>query len=237
VGKQHSKQLALPSQGWSGNFPSGRRWTVTRVSRYLLMPLLLDIDIHNDISALRRTMLRSVMELIPRLALLTAFLSALGCGAVQEVQKSATNAAQRQALMNHVRAVGAANLRFSDSHGGRSAPKSWEDLASAGLPGDTRQALEAAGYKVVIGVPLADATIGTSNFMQSFPANPSGDQILVGMMDGSGMVFTRADFDQRLAEMQPFLATGTVLEPPAAAVPAGAPVTGPIPPPPPASGS
>jgi hypothetical protein len=182
-------------------------------------------------------MLRSLFKSVSRLALLTVFLAGAGCGAVQEVQQSATNAAQRQALMNHVRAVGAANIRWSDNHGVASAPKSWEDLSAAGLPGDTRQAIEAAGYRVVIGVPFADATIGTSSFMQSFPANPSGDQIVVGMMDGSGMVFTRADFDQRLAEMQPFLASGTVLEPPAAAVPAGAPVTGPIPPPPPASGS
>ena len=158
-----------------------------------------------------------------------------------EVLQQASNAAKHDDLMRHLKELGLAYHRYHDAHWqsgtGKGAPESWEHLQEAGLSADARQFLEREGYKLVLGLEMPQATIGTSNFMIAYPTNPAGDRFLVGMMDGSARSVDRTEFNDLLAQQQPLLTDAIVIEPPAGAAPptAARPGSAPVPPPPPAS--
>jgi hypothetical protein len=163
---------------------------------------------------------------------LVAVVALLLTGCPGEVIKQATNAAKRDALMDHLKALGMAYHNFHDSNG--RGPQSWDELQQAGLAAASRQAIEAEGYVVVVGLAMRDVTIGTSNFLIAYPANPSGEWILVGKMDGSVQQMQSGEFQDALAAQQPLMDKAVVLQPSAAAPsPPSAPSGGSSPPPPP----
>jgi hypothetical protein len=168
------------------------------------------------------------------LSVLAATTFFAGCGVVESTQK----AAKEQKLSNHLKELGLAFWNFHDER--TKAPKSWEELQEKGLSSEARQQIQAAGYRVILGVDPAKATIGTSNFVLAYPANSQSDPILVLMMDGSVPRHSQADFQNFIAQQQPFLSEAVILEPTAAS-PATAPASTQnnpnVPPPPPASGS
>lgn len=185
-------------------------------------------------------------RLFPVLLLLAATPACLlvGCGANGVVQQ-AQNAADRDALARHLKEAGVAFVNYHDTHWQDStkegAPESWEHLQEAGLSSEARQSLEAAGYKLVLGVEFRKATIGVSNFMIAYPANPpAGSPFLVGMMDGSVRNVDQSEFNELLTMQQPLLDQAVIVEPSAAAAsaPSSSSSSAPspyVPPPPPSS--
>ncbi len=189
-------------------------------------------------------MLRRSRSLILLVSATVSLGFAIGCNPGEAIQQ-AQNAAKREDVMRHLKELGLAYHNYHDAHWesgtGKGAPESWEHLQEAGLSGEARQTLEREGYKLVLGLEFSQATIGTSNFMIAYPANPTGERFLVGMMDGSARSVDRTEFDELRNMQQPLLAEAIVIEPPAGASASssatGATAPNPNVPPPPPSGS
>jgi hypothetical protein len=169
------------------------------------------------------------------LAVLLMLTSLAGCGIAKSVQK----AKKLQQIGKHLKELHGAFMNYHDEHWG--APESWEHLHEAGLSSEARRVLEGAGYRVVLGVDMKEATIGTSNFLLACPLKPTDDRYLVLMMDGRISSAVPAEVQEFQNMQQPLLAEAVVLDPPAApaALPPATVSNSPYvpPPPPPASGS
>lgn len=173
---------------------------------------------------------------------------AIGCNPGEALQQ-AQNAAKRDVTLRSLKELGLAYHNYHDAHfgsaAGKGAPESWEHLQEAGLGSEARQTLEREGYKLILGFEMPQVTIGTSNFMIAYPANPSGEPIVVGMLDGSARALSQAEFNDLLTQQQPLLAEAIVVEPsaggtaPSAPAASSTPSNSPYvpPPPPPPSGS
>jgi hypothetical protein len=161
-------------------------------------------------------------------------------GCAGQFVEQATNAARQDAVRNRLKELGMAFHNFHDTE--NRAATSWEELQRAGLSTQARQEIEAAGYTLVLGVGFREATVGSSNFLIAYPANATGEWILVAKMDGSVQQLPESEFRQALADQQQNMAQAVVVQPSAGGGAAGPPnqasapsggSSGPRPPPPP----
>lgn len=116
-----------------------------------------------------------------------------GCGAMEQ----ARTAAQRQNMSNNLKMLGLAYHSCHDAN--MKGPSGWDEAQQFGLPAESRQALEAAGYTVVWGLKIREAKQGTSNTIIAHQPNAATEGGQVLLLDGSTQQLTAAEVSEKLA--------------------------------------